>query len=158
VGGSAAEFWRAVWMYRCRQKSVALALVLSWVGFVGFVSAFYCCACALWDGNPADAPPSLTQHFLIVPVGLIIQAIPGSPGGAGIGEVGFGLLYEWFGFSKSLGQLSTLLQRVLSWILGFGGYLIYARMKAGARPVARAPRAVAGEVLLRPEPEATSAT
>src|SRR5207247_1880195 len=24
VGGSAAEFWRAIWMYRCRQGSVAV--------------------------------------------------------------------------------------------------------------------------------------
>jgi uncharacterized protein (TIRG00374 family) len=161
VGGSAAEFWRAVWMYRCRQKSVALALLLAWVGFVGFVAAFYCCARALWDGNPADPLPSLTQHFLIVPVGLVIQAIPGSPGGAGIGELGFGFLYQWFGCTASLGQLSTLLQRVLSWVLGFGGYLIYARMKAGSRPAvprvnAELPLAQT-EVLLRPEPEATSA-
>src|SRR5262249_37342118 len=37
VGGLAAEFWRAVWMYRCRQRSVALTLLISWVGHVGFV-------------------------------------------------------------------------------------------------------------------------
>src|SRR5438067_1154711 len=36
VGGSAAEFWRAVWMYRCRQGSVALALLISWAGHVNF--------------------------------------------------------------------------------------------------------------------------
>src|SRR5205085_11453857 len=37
VGHSAAEFWRAVWMYRCQQRSVAAAMLLSWVGQVGFV-------------------------------------------------------------------------------------------------------------------------
>jgi uncharacterized protein (TIRG00374 family) len=131
VGHSAAEFWRAAWMYRCRQKSVAVAILISWVGFVGFVGSFYCCARALY---PADLLPSLTQHFLIVPMGLVIQALPGSPGGAGIGELGFGVLYRWFGFEAGLGQLSTLLQRAICWVLGFLGYLVYARMRAGARP------------------------
>ena len=41
VGGSAAEFWRAIWMYRRRQASVFLALALSVIGFLGFVPSFY---------------------------------------------------------------------------------------------------------------------
>jgi uncharacterized membrane protein YbhN (UPF0104 family) len=163
VGHSAAEFWRAVWMYRCRQKSVALALLISWVGFIGFVGAFYCCARALWDGDLAQPVPSLLQHFLIVPMGLVIQAIPGSPGGAGIGELGFGILYQWFGYSAGLGQMSTLLQRVITWTLGFLGYLIYARMRTTVQPAAPAEAAVRplplhGELRQHAEPEATSAS
>lgn len=134
IGGSAAEFWRAVWMYRCRQKSVALALLISWAGFVGFVTAFWCCAHALWDGD--GNLPSLTQHFLIVPIGLIFMAVPLFPGGAGIGELGFGLLYKWFGFAASDGVLATLVQRVIGWLLGLVGYGAYLRMRAGARPPA----------------------
>jgi uncharacterized protein (TIRG00374 family) len=122
VGGSAAEFWRAVWMYRCRQASVGLALLMSWVGFAGFVLAFYCCARTLWDGDPANALPSLLQHFLLVPVGLVIMAMPLFPGGAGIGELGFGLLYGWFGFDKANGVLGSLVQRVLSWVIGLFSY------------------------------------
>jgi glycosyltransferase 2 family protein len=121
VGGSAAEFWRAVWMYRCRQKSVALALLISWVGFFGFIGTFYCCAHALWD----DRLPSLTQHFLIVPIGLVIQAMPLFPGGAGIGEAGFAGLYSWFGYDPAGGVLGSLVQRVLSWVLGLGGLAVY---------------------------------
>src|ERR1043165_5741490 len=52
VGHSAAEFWRAVWLYRCRQSSVALAMGMSWISHVGLVLAFYCCARALWDELP----------------------------------------------------------------------------------------------------------
>src|SRR5205807_2148489 len=44
VGGSAAEFWRAVWAYRCRQLSVLLAIGFSWVGFGIFILAYYFCA------------------------------------------------------------------------------------------------------------------
>ena len=129
VGTSAAEFWRAVWMYRCQQKSVALALLMSWVGQVGFVFAFYCCVLTLWD--PAvGSIPTLSEHFLLVPIGLVIQALPGSPGGAGIGEAGFGGLYAWFGCVAAIAVLGALLQRVLNWCLGLCGYLISLRMSS----------------------------
>jgi hypothetical protein len=132
-------------------------MAISWVGFVGFIAAFYCCARALWDGDPAVPLPTLTQHFLIVPMGLVIAAIPGFPGGAGIGELGFGFLYEWFGYLPGLGQMSTLLQRLLTWLIGFGGYLVYARMKAETQPVASSAVEAPDELRLRPEAEATSA-
>jgi uncharacterized membrane protein YbhN (UPF0104 family) len=144
VGSSAAEFWRAVWLYRCRQASVALALLLSWVGFAGFVVAFYCGARALWDGDPATPLPSLTQHLLLVPVGLVVMAVPLFPGGAGIGELGFGLLYGWFGFDKANGILGSLVQRVFSWLVGVVGYGVCAWRPA--RP-AEEPRRPQDEVL-----------
>ncbi len=122
VGGSAAELWRAVWMYRCRQGSVAVALAMSWMGFVGFVGAFYCCSRALWDGDAANPIPSLAQHFLIVPIGLVIMAVPLFPGGAGIGELGFGGLYKLFGSNSANGVLASLVQRVLTWALALAGY------------------------------------
>lgn len=124
VGGSAAEFWRAVWMYRCRQKSVAAALVLSWIGHVCFVVAFYCFAHTLWDPELGHLP-TLTQHFLLVPIGLVIQAAPLFPGGAGIGEAGFGGLYKLFGCPASNGVLASLVKRVTEWGIGLGGFLFF---------------------------------
>jgi uncharacterized protein (TIRG00374 family) len=130
VGPSAAEFWRAVWMYRCRQGSVALALLLSWVGQVGFVFVFYFSVRTLWD--PAVGRiPAVSEHFLLVPIGLVIQAMPGSPGGAGIGEAGFGGLYAWFGCAAAVAVLGSLVQRVIMWGLGLVGYLIALRMPRG---------------------------
>jgi glycosyltransferase 2 family protein len=130
VGHSAGEFWRAVWMYRCRPRSVFGVLLLSWCGHVGFVCLFYLCALTLWIPGSGDEIPTLTQHFLIVPIGLVIQAMPFFPGGAGIGELGFGLLYEWLGCSEASGVLASLVQRVLAWVLGLLGYLVYLRMRA----------------------------
>src|SRR5262249_43203441 len=42
LGHSLAEFWRAVWMYRCRQTTIAVTMLISWIGHVGFVFFFYC--------------------------------------------------------------------------------------------------------------------
>ncbi|MBI1915806.1 MAG: flippase-like domain-containing protein [Planctomycetes bacterium] len=143
VGHSAAEFWRAVWMYRCRQRSVAAAMLLSWVGQVGFVFTFYFSVRTLWDPQ-VGAMPSVAEHFLLVPIGLVIQAMPGSPGGIGIGEAGFGGLYSLFGCAAGIAVLGSLVQRVLNWIVGLGGYMVWLRMKAtqpteGNSPEARGP-------------------
>jgi uncharacterized protein (TIRG00374 family) len=156
VGGSAAEFWRAVWMYRCRQKSVVAAMALAWAGFVGFVLSFWFCALAVSDGQAAEALPSLTQHFLIVPLGLLFMAVPMFPGGAGIGEFGYGFLYECFGFPSVGGVAATLVQRVQSWIVALIGYLVCLRMRASTQETPRsAPSPVA--VLDRRSPAETEA-
>jgi len=130
VGASAAEMWRAVWMYRCRQKVVFQVLALSWVGHVGFVLTFYCAAHALWDGTPPGAIPTLAEHFLLVPIGLVVQAVIPLPGGVGIGELGFGALYQLLGGRYANGVLGSLVQRVATWIFGLVGYGVYLNMKA----------------------------
>jgi uncharacterized protein (TIRG00374 family) len=155
VGASAAEFWRAVWMYRCQQRSVALALVLSWIGQVGFVFVFYCCVRTLWD--PATGSiPTVAEHFLLVPIGLVIQAAPLFPGGAGIGEAGFGGLYTWFGCAAAIAVLGSLVQRVLFWMIGLAGYLIYLRMPHGG-PADPAERPEMDEQVVRVERAGTPA-
>ncbi len=126
LGHALAEVWNAVWMYRCRQRSVALALVMSWAAHVCFVLTYYCSALTL--SSPAQMP-SLAEHFLIVPIGLVIQAVPLFPGGAGIGELGFGGLYQLFGFVAATGVLMSLVQRVIGWIIGGMCYFVYLRMK-----------------------------
>ncbi|MHB1423492.1 MAG: lysylphosphatidylglycerol synthase transmembrane domain-containing protein [Gemmataceae bacterium] len=137
VGVTVAELWRAVWMYRCRPRAVASVLMLSWVGHVGFVFFFYCSVLTLWQPDSGEQIPTLAQHFLIVPIGLVIQAAPFFPGGAGIGELGYGLLYQWLGCSEASGVLGSLLQRVVNWTLGLLGGLIYLRMRTVLRSAMR---------------------
>ena len=120
-------------MYRCRKKAVALALVLSWTGHVGFVFSFYFSMLTLWDAS--QRTPTLTEHFLLVPIGLVIQAAPLFPGGAGIGELGYGSLYQLFGCAAAIGILGSLIYRVVGWILGAFGYLVYLRMRPTLRAV-----------------------
>jgi hypothetical protein len=137
VGTAVAELWRAVWMYRCRPRAVGSVLLLSWVGHVGFVFLFYYSALTLWQADSGEQIPSLSQHFLIVPIGLVIQAAPFFPGGAGIGELGFGLLYQWLGCSEASGVLASLVQRVINWTLGLLGGLTYLRMRTALKSALR---------------------
>jgi uncharacterized membrane protein YbhN (UPF0104 family) len=131
VGGSLAELWRAVWLYRCRGRGVGLALLLALVGHVGFVLTFYFAALTL---SPADAVPSLATHFLVVPVGMTIQAGFPAPGGVGGGEYGFGKLYDLVGFTFAAGVLASLVRRVIEWVLGLVGYLVYLRLRPSLPP------------------------
>jgi uncharacterized protein (TIRG00374 family) len=131
VGHSAAEAWRAVWMYRCRPRSVFVALGLSLIGHVGFVLTFYFSARTLTD---ASQIPTLDQHFLIVPIGMVIWALPLLPGGLGVGELGYRGLYELLHKPGDWGMLGSLVQRVIQWLLGFAGYLVYLRMRPVLKP------------------------
>jgi uncharacterized membrane protein YbhN (UPF0104 family) len=143
IGGPAAEFWRALWMYRCQQRTVLATLALSWLGFGLFVPAFYYCASTLWSADDMGPMPSFQQHFMLVPIGLLMRAVPFFPGGVGIGEASFAELYHWFTgvkASRTSGLLGSLMQRVvevMTGMIGFGVYMAFpARVPdAAVRPV-----------------------
>jgi uncharacterized protein (TIRG00374 family) len=126
VGHSAAEFWRAIWMYRNKEKSIIQALLLSLVGHVGFVLTFYFSALTVFT---ADQIPSLSTHFLIVPIGMAIQAGFPAPGGVGGGEYAFGALYKLVDYPEANGVLGALVQRVITWVVALGGFALYLRMR-----------------------------
>jgi uncharacterized membrane protein YbhN (UPF0104 family) len=101
------------------------------VGHVGFVLTFYFSALTLKD--PAEIP-TLEQHFLIVPIGMVIGATPLFPGGAGIAELGYGTLYKLLGKSPADGVLGSLVQRVITWVLAVIGFMVFMRMRPTLQP------------------------
>lgn len=124
AGRPLAELWRSAWMYRSKPATVAGVMALSWVGQIGFVTSFWLGVSALW--SPAmGGLPSLAQHLLLVPMGLVMQALIPTPGGAGGGEWAFAGLYLLFGAAEANGVLGSLVQRVFSWLVGLAGYLVY---------------------------------
>ena len=97
--------------------------------------------------------PSFAQHFLLVPMGLVMMALVPTPGGAGGGEWGFAALYVLFGAPEANGVLASLIQRVFSWLAGLAGYIVYlvaapsspkADAPSESAPAAQPPRALAG--------------
>lgn len=134
VGEAAAHFWLSVHAYRMQPLVVIRAMAISWLAQTVMVLGFYCITMTVAD-ETTPAPP-LSQMFLILPVGLIIMAIPLFPGGAGIAELGFGLLFGWFGANESLGVTATLLNRLVVWLVAgccFGVYMTSKDMKEATK-------------------------
>lgn len=132
VGHSLAEVWRAVWMYRRKLSYVVASIALALVAQVCMVCGFYASSHVFLDTDGSVATPSLAEHFLIVPVGLTVQALAPVPGGAGVGELGFGALYYLVLGTKAgeaRGVLASLVSRVIGWGLGLVGFIFYLVMK-----------------------------
>jgi glycosyltransferase 2 family protein len=132
VGHAAAEFWSAILIYRSRPRTVFLVMAMAFVGFFGFVLTYYFSVRTLAD--PAHRIPTLQEHFLVVPIVFVVQAVPFLPGGLGLSEMGFSGMYKLLNCDPSDGLMGSLVQRVIFWILGLTGYLIYLRMKRSLEP------------------------
>ena len=136
IGHSAAEFWRAIWMYRLKRSYIGLALLLTIGAHICFVLSFYFAAHIFQEpGKPIEVP-SLAQHFLIVPICSASQAFIPLPGGIGAGEGMYGGFYSLLGFEEGYGFLACFVQRVII-IYGWSiiGYFVYLQMRPALAPV-----------------------
>jgi glycosyltransferase 2 family protein len=132
AGRFLSECWRATWLYRKHPWVVIVTLAMSIGVHVLNVLAYYFAARVFLPPSQAENLPRLAGNFLVVPVGMAVQAFFPTPGGVGGSEYGFGKLYGLLGKPEALGVLASLSQRVLQWILGLIGYLVYLRMKPPA--------------------------
>ncbi|MBP3958891.1 flippase-like domain-containing protein [Gemmata sp. G18] len=130
IGTSLAEMWYAVWMYRQRLKVVVLGVCISAVAHCALVLSFHCASRVFPPNDPAAEPASLSEHFVIAPIGFIVQAIPISPGGVGVGEAAFAWLYKISDRPEMLGVVARLSLRLVEWLLGIIGYIVFLRMRA----------------------------
>ena len=76
---------------------------------------------------------SAVEHFIVAPIGFIVQAIPISPGGVGVGEAAFAGLYKLSGRPETRGIIARLSLRLTEWLIGLTGYIVYLRMRAEVR-------------------------
>lgn len=148
IGSKVSEFWRAVWMYRCQARTIALALGMTIVGHVGFTLTFFFGAQVLTQPGPPRPIPTLPQHFVIVPIGMTWQALFPTPGGIGGGEVGFGTLYRLIDYPETNGGLAGIMYRIINWSIAIVGYILYLRIK----PTLTASEAMAADSAMEPEP------
>jgi uncharacterized membrane protein YbhN (UPF0104 family) len=120
LGSVLAEVGRAVMGYRSRPGTVAYALALSLAAHSCYVVSFWAAASMFPD--PGSPPPSLAEHFVLVPVGAAVQMVVPSPGGVGAGEYSFGQLYALAGRAGAAGVLACLAYRLVLWGWGAVGY------------------------------------
>jgi uncharacterized protein (TIRG00374 family) len=133
IGGVLRELWRAVWMYRSQTASIVKAVLLSWLSHVCWVLMYYFAVQAFQPTGAAM--PTLANHFLIVPMGMIAQGFIPLPGGIGGGEFVFGKLYSLLGYPESSGILGSLGWRICACTIGLLGYVVYRFMKKDLAPV-----------------------
>lgn len=131
LGGSLAEAWRAACMYRRKPAAVAAALGLAFCSQTFYVLCFHYASRVFAD--PA-AVPTLVEHSLVVPLGMVAQALFPSPGGVGGGEFAFGQLYVLLGRPEQYGVFGSLALRATTWVVGLIGFLIGSQLRP-SRPV-----------------------
>ncbi|HVK17938.1 MAG TPA: lysylphosphatidylglycerol synthase transmembrane domain-containing protein [Fimbriiglobus sp.] len=97
---------------------------------------------------PADPAllGTLAEHFVILPIGYIVQAVIPLPGGLGVGELTFGGLYKMIRGEAgyAVGLAGRLALRLVEWCVGLIGYIAYLRMR-DELPVAEAEAAAEEE-------------
>jgi uncharacterized protein (TIRG00374 family) len=127
VGKSLAEFWYTLVTYRQRMRAVVLCVGLSALSHFALVFAFHS-ASRVPQVDPGNQA-TLAEHMVIAPIGFIVQALPITPGGVGVGEAAFAWLYKLSGRPERGGAFSRMALRLVEWIIGVIGYLVYLRMK-----------------------------
>jgi hypothetical protein len=122
-------------MYRQRLKVVLVGVAISAAAHFGLVFAFHCASRVFPPANPAAELPTLAEHMVIAPIGFIVQAIPISPGGVGVGEAAFAGLYKLSGRPETRGVIARLSLRLAEWLIALAGYIVYLRMRAEVREI-----------------------
>jgi uncharacterized protein (TIRG00374 family) len=111
-------------VYRHAIPTIAFALVLSSASILANILLFKI------QGNALGISLSLTQYFFVVPIALVVSAIPVLPGGLGVGQVAFYTLFQWVGASDpgQGGTLCTLIQ-VYTLLFNCTGAIFYLKFK-----------------------------
>lgn len=79
-------------------------------------------------GLPITAP-TFRQNIVIVPIALVVGAMPLTPGGLGLTETALAELYETIGLSESDGAIVALGYRALTYIVASIGACYYLSAK-----------------------------
>src|SRR5262249_10491382 len=127
--------------YRQRLGLVAAMLVLSSGTHSMSVVAFYTVSRTLFNANP----PSLAQHFLMVPLTLFTTAVPLPFGALGLSETVGQKLFELVNYPD--GALGMMAFRVLMYAGGLIGACVYLANLRQVRALTEAAEHIKEELL-----------
>ncbi len=135
VGHTLAEFLRAIWLYHQKLGAIGLGVLLSLASHGMYILAFHFASRIFAVDSETAQLGTLFEHFLIVPLGMVSQALPITPGGIGVGETAFQWLYLHILHKPMIhGFWSCFTHRVMNMTLGLVAFLIYLRIRV-ALPV-----------------------
>lgn len=143
VGRLLGELMSAEEAYRSKIGAVMLATLVAMVGHVLFVLCYYFAARAV-----PPPIPTVQEHALLVPVGMVAEAVPLTPGGLGVGEAIYEYLYHLVDASgeyKGKGILLKLGQRLITWIVALIGLAFYLPLRTTVRQLIKEDETHVGE-------------
>ncbi len=120
VGHAAEAALAAVAVYRANLTVVFVTLAMSVLSHVGFVLSLWVTRMAL----PGETPPARV-HFTVAPLGLLVSAIPATPGGLGLAEGAMQKLFDFAGWSGSMALLMMLAYRGMQILIAVLGMAYY---------------------------------
>lgn len=111
--------------YRNDKRSVILALALSFASQFFAYYSFYFIAQSL-----GYSMITLGRILIITPIGFIVNALPITPGGVGVGQYAFHHLYEiYYPGLGALGAVSISISQLITFFLGLFGCYFFIRAK-----------------------------
>lgn len=116
----------AIASYGDHRTALFKAAMVSVVSQVPSILIFYQVGVAL--GNESM---TLANYFIVVPVGFIVMALPITPGGVGVGQAAFFVLFNLYSQESGIvGTTSITIQQIMQ--LGFGliGAYYFVRAKS----------------------------
>ncbi len=134
-GATCLELLDTLRSYRHRQGALVEATVLSLIGHLLVIGCFW--LLGAWLG---ETQLGLFDYLFLVPVGLVVAQIPISPGGIGVGHVGFYSLFVLAG--SRLGADVFSLYIVLHFVSSLPGLVCFFALKRRP-PIAAEQRATA---------------
>jgi uncharacterized protein (TIRG00374 family) len=124
VGSIAGRLLGAVHAYRNQQRTLVVALLISIVMALCFVTSYY----AVARGLPVHAP-TWPEHLVIVPTAGLVGAIPITPSGLGTTELAVEELYATMpggeGNREGDGTMVALTRRATEVVVALLGLLFY---------------------------------
>ena len=124
-----SELWFTAVQYGQRPRTVLLGVVISAFAHTLMMLSFDFAAHIFPPRDP-NFVATLPEHFVILPIGYIFQALVPLPGGLGFSELSFGGLYELIGRGPTEGIAARLSLRLIEWGLGLVCYIAYLRMRS----------------------------
>jgi uncharacterized protein (TIRG00374 family) len=125
--GSFTRIYEGVRHYRSHRWTVVKALVLSILIHVMVASS-----CLLFAHAFGETSIERLAVYVIVPLGLLVTAVPVLPGGVGTGHAAFAFLFAFLGSQRG-GDVFSL-NVLMSFAIGAVGGLVYLRYKS-ERPI-----------------------
>ena len=121
--GSFKRIYIGLRHYHHHRTTVLRSLALSLA-----IHALVCFACLQLVMALGDQPLSLPALFTVVPLGLLVTAIPVAPAGVGTGHAAFGALFLLLGSNMGANVFSFMVLHGL--LVGALGGLVYLRFKS----------------------------